>query len=350
MRYRTCGESDLELSVLGAGCWQYGSSDYWGHHTQDDVDRIVREAIDCGVTFFDTAEVYNDGRSETMLGRALREIPRDRVVIGSKVAPSGAYREELVRRCEASLRRLDTDYLDLYLIHWPLNARSVSFFTEREEKIEQPPELEEALEALERLRSRGRIRYGGVSNFGPGQLDRALDLDPDLIADQVAYNLFSRAIEYEVLPLARERGVGVIGYSTLMQGLLTGAYSDVDDLPELRTRTRHFRADRTDHSRHGQEGVEEELRSALDALDELCEEIGTTRAELAVRWPLSREGVSSVLVGTTDPVHLRANARAASEPLEDEVVERLDAISRPIKEALAPSIDYFEGADESRSY
>lgn len=350
MRYRTCGESDLELSVLGAGCWQFGTSEYWGPNTQAEIDRIVHRAFDLGVTFFDTAEVYNDGHSEAMLGEAIEEVTRDEVIIASKVAPSHAYADELVRRCEQSLRRLGTSYLDLYLIHWPLNARSVSFFTESEEKIDEPPELAEALEAIDRLVRQGKIRYGGLSNYGPQQLGRALELSDDLVANEVAYNLLSRAIEYEVLPMCRERNVGVIGYSTLMQGLLTSAYARMDDLPDLRTRTRHFRADRSPQSRHGESGAEPQIRRALEEIDALCEETGYSRAELAVKWPLTREGVTSVLVGSTDLEHLEANARAAAEPLEAEVTERLDAITEPVKEALGTQIDYFEGAEQSRSY
>lgn len=350
MERRLCGDADLELSVLGLGCWQFGDDSYWRPATQPEINQTVARAVDLGITYFDTAEAYADGESERMLGKALEYIPRDRVRIGTKVAPSNAYPDQLVDHCEASLRRLDTEYIDLYMVHWPLNSRSLSYFTDDPEVLGNPPEAAEVFDTLEQLQKDGKIRHVGVSNFGMDQMREVLSFDVDIAVNQVAYNLLSRAIESEVLPLCRAEGVGVVGYSTLMQGILADAYPTLDDIPDLRTRTRHFGDDRSKVSRHGEKGAEEAFEQALDKLRDLVKETGYSMAELSIKWPLSQEGVISMLVGSTNPEHLEANVRAVREPLPEDVRQRIDEITRPVKEELGWSIDYYEGEDQSRSW
>lgn len=350
MERRRCGNSGLKLSVLGLGCWALGGGDYWGAQRPENTRRVVRQAIDLGINFFDTAEVYNEGRSEEALGRALQGVPRDSVVIGSKVAPSHAGPDALEKHCDASLRRLDTDYVDLYMVHWPLNARAVSFFTDDPDIVEHPPRPEEVFRGLERLKKKGKVRHVGVSNFGVRQLSEALDLGTDVAANQLHYNLLSRAIEAEVLPLCRRRGVGVIAYMALLQGVLTEAFDSIDDLPEKRTRTRHFHRARSSESRHGEEGAEEEITTARRTLRRIADEAGRPLAELALAWVLARDGITCSLVGTTDPEHLRANAQAVEQPLSPSVVEKLDEATRPVWDKLGDNIDYWEGTANSRSY
>jgi aryl-alcohol dehydrogenase-like predicted oxidoreductase len=349
MEVRSCGGSELALSGLGLGCWQFGDDSYWRPAGQPEINDVVARAVDLGITYFDTAEAYADGESERMLGKALEYIPRDRVIIGTKVLPSNAYPEELVDHCEASLRRLNTDYIDLYIVHWPLNSRSVQFVSDDAEKIKNPPETGEVFDTLEGLQREGKIRHVGVSNFGVDQMREALSFEVDVVANQVAYNLLSRAIEWEVLPLCREHGVGVVGYSTLMQGILANAYQSIDDIPDLRTRTRHFDHERSEASRHGEEGAEQAVRQSLAELRDLAEEAGYSMAELAIRWPLTRKGVTSMLVGSTNAEHLKANVQAVERSLPEDVRTRIDEITRPVMDQLGRSIDYYEGSDYSRS-
>ena len=124
MQARSCGKSDLVLSVLGLGCWSFGGGAYWGRCDQADADAVVRRAVELGITYFDVAEAYNNGRSEESLGIALKGVPREKVLIGSKVSPSHCYANTLPAYCDASLRRLGLDYLDLYMIHWPIHPHS----------------------------------------------------------------------------------------------------------------------------------------------------------------------------------------------------------------------------------
>src|SRR5262245_52574244 len=125
---RKCGDTDLKLPTLGIGCWSFGGGDYWGPQQQSDVETVVRRAIECGCNFFDTAEADNKGESETSLGRALKGFSRDKVLLATKISPSHTAPEALVRHCEASLCRLQTDYIDLYMVHWPITAHSIRHF------------------------------------------------------------------------------------------------------------------------------------------------------------------------------------------------------------------------------
>jgi aryl-alcohol dehydrogenase-like predicted oxidoreductase len=129
MEQRECGRSGLTLLVLGLGCWAFGGGEYWGPVEQSDVDAVVRRAFDLGITYFDTAEVYNDGRSEASLGRAIGGLPREQVVIGTKVSPAHVQPDVLPGRCDASLRRLGTDDIDVYMVHWPVNVRSLMLYS-----------------------------------------------------------------------------------------------------------------------------------------------------------------------------------------------------------------------------
>src|SRR5690606_33722560 len=135
MEKRKVQQSGLEISVLGAGCWAFGGGEYWGDQSQKDINEVVHASVDLGINYFDTAEVYNEGRSESSLGEAIRGIPRDRFLIGTKISPSNCYKNTLVEHCHASLQRLGTDYIDVYMLHWPIHPHSIRHFTEDEKII-----------------------------------------------------------------------------------------------------------------------------------------------------------------------------------------------------------------------
>lgn len=351
MELRQCGNSDLKLSVVGIGCWAFGGDegDYWGAQDQTDVNALVRRAVELGINYFDTAEIYNNGRSETSLGLALQGLPRDQVIIGSKVTPAHCYHDTLIESCEASLRRLGTDYIDLYMIHWPLHPHSVRHVTNDETVINNPPTVEEAASALIKLQQQGKIRHIGVSNFAKNRLEEILSLGVKVAANQLHYSLFARAIEDEVLPYCQTQGIGILGYMTILQGILAGKFKTLAEIPAPRRRTRHFHHASTSLSRHNEEGAEAELQAALTQLHTLADEVQIPMAHLAIRWAFANPGITSALVGARNVAQLEDNAKAGAEPLSKELVARLNQITQPLKEKLGPSFDYYEHTSQDRT-
>lgn len=351
METRQCGNSDLHLSVVGIGCWAFGGDegDYWGAQDQTDVNALVHRALELGVNYFDTAEIYNNGRSETSLGLALQGVPRDQVIIGSKVTPAHCYHDTLIESCEASLRRLGTDYIDLYMIHWPLHPHSVRHVTTDETIINNPPSIEEAARALEQLQQQGKIRQIGVSNFAQNRLAEILGTGIKVAANQLHYSLFARAIEDEILPYCQQNGVGILGYMTILQGILAGKFKTLAEIPAPRRRTRHFHHSSTSLSRHGEEGAEAELQAALTQLHALAAEVQLPMAHLAIRWAFANPGITSALVGARNVAQLEDNAKAGAAALPQEIVARLNEITQPLKAKLGPSFDYYEHTSKDRT-
>jgi myo-inositol catabolism protein IolS len=346
---RRCGKFGLELPALGAGCWAYGGGEYWGRQAQDDVNAVVRRAVELGVNYFDTAEAYNDGRSESALGAAIKGLPRDRLIIGTKVSPSHCRPATLAAHCEASLRRLGTDYVDLYMVHWPIHPHSIRHFTRDEALIAHPPAVADAFAALLALQAQGKVRWLGVSNFGVARLTEALGFCPELALDELPWSLLARAIELEILPFCRQRGLGVLGYMTLLQGLLADIYPSLKDVPAWQRRTRHFHWQSCELTRHGEEGAEVETETAIQSLRALARAAGMTLPELALKWALAGAGIACCLVGARTAAELEANVRAASAPLDSELVRRLNAATQPLLAKLGPSFDYYESTANDRS-
>jgi aryl-alcohol dehydrogenase-like predicted oxidoreductase len=346
MQTRSCGKSGLRLPVLGLGCWAFGGGDYWGEHNQDDANRVVRRAVELGVNYFDTAEAYNDGRSEESLGQAIRGLPRDRLIIGTKISPSNTEPATLVAHCEASLRRLRTDVIDLYMVHWPIAPHSIVHFNR-----DCPcPSAAAAFETLALLRRQGKIRHVGVSNFGPAYLDEALAAGGEIAVNELPYNLLCRVVELEILPYCRRAGVGAIGYMALMQGLLADVYATLDDVPLWQRRTRHFHPRRAGPlCRHGEAGAEEETQAALAAIRAIAAEQNTSMPDLAIRWAIAHDDIACTLVGARSEAKLEANVAAAARPLGAALRQRLDAATEPLVRKLAPSFDYYEHTDRDRT-
>ena len=329
MRYRTLGRTDIEVSTVAMGCWAIVGDETWGPQDEDDAIAAIKTAREVGITFFDTAEAYGDGYSEELLGRVLSD-EREEVVIASKVSASHLREEDVKEACEASLDRLQTDYIDLYQIHWP--------------NWDIP--LQETCSALEELQEEGKIRAIGVSNFGPRDLTDVLDRCR-VETDQVAYNLLWRGIEDQLQPLCLKNDVSVLPYCPLQQGLLTGKFEEADDVPEGRARTRHFSGERP-QARHGQPGAEEETFKAIDEIRDVAEEIEEPMANVALSWLLSRLSVASVLAGARNPEQVRQNARAGDLALPETVLARLTHITLPLKEQFDGSLDMWQAESRLR--
>lgn len=310
MDTRTLGTSDLQVSVVGLGCNNFG-----GRLELSATRAVVHGALDAGVNFFDTADIYGGrGGSETQLGEILgRE--RQRIVLASKFGmkmsddglQQGASRDYIMRAAEGSLRRLRTDYLDLYQIHQP----------------DPDTPIEETLLALSELVQRGMVRFVGLSNFSAeGVREAQAEAErlgvPGFISSQDEYSLLVRELEASLLPTLREYKLGLLPYFPLANGLLTGKYRVGEAHPE---------GARLSESRSDKYLNDANLRT-VEALRDFAEARDRTLLELAFSWLLSKPEVGSVIAGATKPEQIAANARAASWRLSEDELAEVDAITQ----------------------
>jgi aryl-alcohol dehydrogenase-like predicted oxidoreductase len=311
MELRALGRSGIQVSALCLGTMTFGNE------ADEATSRaIVNRFLDAGGNFIDTADAYQRGVSEEIVGRALAERGRDRVIVATKgrVAmsddpnDSGASRRHLVRAAEASLRRLGTDWIDLYQVHWP----------------DPLTPLEETLSTLDDLVTQGKIRYAGLSNFSGSALQRAfLQCErygwAPIVSHQPQYNLIHREIEHETLQLCRDNRVAVLPWSPLGGGILTGKYRSRDERPE------NSRLSGSDA--RSRELTDENLAIA-DSVAKVAAEIGRSSAQVSLNWILHRSGVTSPILGVRSVEQLEDNLAAEGWALEPEHVEAIDRASR----------------------
>jgi aryl-alcohol dehydrogenase-like predicted oxidoreductase len=329
MKYRKLGSTDLEISAVAMGCWAIGGGYNWGEQNEADSIDTIRAAIDAGINMFDTAEAYNGGISEEILGKGLAG-RRDKVLIASKVLPENLVPGKLIEACERSLKRLRTDYIDLYQIHWP--------------NWDVP--LDESYGALEKLQQDGKIRFIGVSNFGVRDLADALGRG-EVVSNQIAYSLLFRAVEHEILEQCRQARVGVLAYSPLAQGLLTGKFKGPDDLAADRARIRWFSKNRTE-TVHDSEGCEKQAFETVEAIKAICADLGQPMANVALAWVLRQPGITAVLAGARKPDQIINNARAADLELTDGVLKMLGDATETVKQKIGPNADPWRTASRIR--
>ena len=319
MEYRLLGGSGFKVPVLCLGTATFGGSSdagwAWADTRVEAATRLVDVALEAGVTLFDTADVYSQGLSEEILGMAIAG-RRDQLLISTKATfrtgagPNdiGSSRQHLVAACEASLKRLGTDYIDLWHMH----------------AFDAQTPVEETLKALDDLVRAGKVRYVGCSNFSGWHAMKSLGLAerygwPRYVTHQAHYSLVSREYEWELMPLALDQRLGTMVWSPLAGGLLSGKVA----------RNRRAPAD----SRFGQQGSygpalpEDQLYLITDELEALARETGRSIAQVALNWVLHRPTVSTVIIGARNEAQLRDNLGAADFRLSPEQVARLDAVS-----------------------
>jgi aryl-alcohol dehydrogenase-like predicted oxidoreductase len=346
MKRSKLGKSDIVVSAMTLGCWPFGEGEYWGAHSQNEVDKVVQSALDNGVNAFDTAEVYNEGNSERSLGKALKG-RRDEAVVMSKISPSNA--GNVRKHCIASLQRLNMDYLDVYMLHWPINKLALEHFTSDKSVIEKPPVVEEAFHQLNELKKEGLIRSIGLSNFGRKQMEEVEACGVQVDVNEITYNIVSRAIEAEIVPYCQEKQISIIGSMGLQQGLLGGKYKTADDVPKHQAHSRHFQNFRGgDTSRHGEEGAEKEIFEVLNELYKIAARLNLDVAQLSIAWILKKPFMASTLVGSRNVDHLKMNIKACSLTIPDDVEALIDKISLPVLEKLGNNPDYYEHSSKSR--
>ncbi len=329
MQYRRLGSTSENISIISLGVWQLGDPQYWGSDIEINPESLVNAALDNGINLFDTAEWYGAGESEKVLGKALGK-RRKEAFVASKVSPEHCSAAELRAACEASLKRLNTDYLDLYQVHWPF--RHIPF--------------EEAHSQMEKLRQEGKIRFVGVSNFGKRDLTEWLK-SGTCVSNQVGYNALFRAVEFEIVPVCLKNNISILAYMPLMQGLLAGKWQSAEEVPEKRRRTRHFASSRSG-TMHTENGCEELTFQTVRALDQLANELGIKLSTLALAWLAVKEGVTSVVVGARTVQQLHDNISAGDLSLSRDTVEKVDSITNPLKERLGANADMWRSGDDSR--
>ena len=314
MEKRTLGPSGVAVSILGLGTWPMGG-EWWGGTDDAASIRTIHRALDLGVTLFDTAEAYAAGHAETVLGQGLVGRRQD-AVIADKVTPDHFEPAQIVKAFEDSCARLQTDYIDVYFLHWP--------------NVDLP--IGPAMETLEKLRADGRIRAIGVSNYTSAEMKAASEFGTiDVL--QPPYNMFWRFIEGDQLPYAQDEGIGIMAYSSLAQGLLTGELTRETTFPEGDRRPTTVLFQRDAYARS---------MDAVDALKEIAAGAGLTVAQLALAWLLARPGVSTALVGARTVPEIEENVVAANARLSDEQLAAADKVTREVFESLPRVPDMFQ--------
>lgn len=317
MIYRSTSKLPINISVIGLGCWGLSGPSVWKDSNDSDSIKIVHKALESGVNFFDVAPVYGFGHAEEILGKALKNFPRDKVVIATKcgliwdeqkritrcLKPSSIFKE-----IDESLKRLRTDYVDLYQLHWP----------------DPNTPIEETMDALTELKKVGKIRYIGLSNFSVDTAQRLLD---HISSMQGLYNMFERnatsyhniALEYrtekEVLPFCEGNGLAFLPYSPLMQGILTGDISYSEKFTDVRAANPKLMGNNL-----------KKYIQVVEKLKEMGSKIGKPVNEIAINWLIKHKVITSIIAGATKPEQLEENLKALDWEMDDELFNRVERI------------------------
>lgn len=315
MEYRQLGSSDLVVSEISLGSWlTYGVG-----VDRDEAEACVRRALDLGINFFDTANVYGRGAAESFLGEVLGKFDRASYVLATKVYfpmsahDSGLSAPQIRKQLDASLRRLGTDYVDLYQCH----------------RYDEETPLEETMEALTEAVRQGKVRYLGFSEWTPDQIRAARRLAEEsgfepFISSQPQYHMLWRQPEAEVFPLCVEAGIGQIVWSPLAQGVLTGKYRPGQPPPPDSRAASEAMGGFIDR------WVRDDVLTAVQRLRPIADQAGLTMAQLALAWVLRRPEVSSAIVGATRPAQLDDNAAASGVKLGDDLLQAIDEALHPV--------------------
>ena len=330
MRYATLGNTGIEVSRMALGCWPFAGGRVWGPQDDNDSIAAVHASLAAGVNFFDTAEGYSDdANSEEVLGRALVG-RRDEAVVATKISDANLHPSMVAEHCEDSLERMQTDYIDLYQIHWPNHDVPVA----------------DTMAELLKLQDSGKVRALGVCNFAVQDLTDILECGA-IVTNQLPYNLIWRALEFAIKPTCVANDVGIICYSPLQQGLLTGRYATADDVPAGLSRTRHFNKDR-EQAIHGEEGCEDDTFAAIAAVLKIAEEVGEHPAKLSLAWLLAQEGVTSLLVGARNAGEVALNTPSFDYDLPEGVEAALSAATDELKQVLGENADFWRSPGRMR--
>ncbi|WP_020530543.1 aldo/keto reductase [Flexithrix dorotheae] len=315
MEYRKLGSSDLEISAIAFGAWAIGGW-LWGGADENEAQKAIRASIDLGGTTIDTAPVYGFGVSEIIVGKAIESVPRDKIQLLTKYGlrwdtekgvaffatqdnngndiniQKFAGKDSVIKECEDSLRRLKTDYIDLYQIHWHDESTPIS----------------ETMEAVEQLLKEGKIRAAGVCNYQTDWVDEALK-SVNIVSNQVPYSMLRKDIEKDVVPHSLEKNIGILAYSPLQRGVLTGKiksgykFNEGDNRADLP----YFKGENLT-----------KINAFLEGIRPIAEDKGATIAQLVLKWTLEQPGITCALAGARNIQQVEDNLKAASLSLSEE--------------------------------
>jgi aryl-alcohol dehydrogenase-like predicted oxidoreductase len=305
MEKRQIGNSNINASVIGFGAWAAGKTG-WGNVNENEVKEAIERAVDLGVNFFDTAPVYGFGESERIVGEALRNVRED-IYIATKCGliwdEQGNVRkhnskESILKEIDDSLKRLNTDYIDLYQVHWP--------------DVETP--IAETMDALNEILHTKKVKYVGVSNFSKEQMDEAQKYAP-IVSLQSQYSILKRKLEIAEIPFLEAEGLSLIPYSPLAQGLLTGKFSSDTKFADNDVRA---------HNPLFKAGVFEENLALVEKLKPIAAKYDRPLAQVAVNWLLAKKSVATVICGARNASQVEENTRAVEWTLSEEDVNYID--------------------------
>jgi aryl-alcohol dehydrogenase-like predicted oxidoreductase len=320
MEYRKLGTSELALSVISFGAWAAGGW-MWGGTDRNEAVAAIHASYDLGVTSIDTAPAYGQGNSEEIVGEAIKDLPRDKVQVLTKfglrwdLAKGEFYfkskdthgkdidvykyagKESIIEECENSLRRLGTDYIDLYQIHWNDSTTAIS----------------ESMEAVTQLISQGKVRYAGVCNYNAGQLQEAIK-HVHLVSDQVPYSMIKRDIEKETVPYCIKNNLSILAYSPLERGLLTGKMKPGHTFAEGDHRVNLY---------YFKDGNIKRTNAFLEKIKPLAEEKNATLSQLVLRWTIEQPGITIALAGARNAAQATENAKAVNVKLTKEEIDSI---------------------------
>lgn len=310
MKYRKLGNTGLKVSEISLGSWLT----YGGYVEQEKAAASIHKAYELGINFFDTANVYERGQAEIVVGEALRQYPRESYVLATKVfgqmgdGPNdrGLSRKHIIEQCHASLQRLGMDYIDVYYCH----------------RYDQETPLEETLRALDDLVTQGKVLYVGVSEWTAAQMIEAHAIADRLLLDRIivnqpVYNMFNRYIEKEIIPLGEAKGISQVVFSPLAQGVLTGKYRKGQAFPaESRAASKNWNENR----------IKDDQLEKVEQLEKIAAELDLSISQLALAWILRQPNVASALIGASRPEQVEENCGASGVKLTSDVIESIEQI------------------------
>ncbi len=318
MKYRKLGNSGLKVSEIGLGSWlTYGKA-----VNNQTAYECIHKAYELGINFFDTANAYEGGKAEIVLGEALKSYERSSYVVATKLffpmgkGPNerGLSRKHIFEQCDASLKRLGLDYIDLYQCH----------------RFDPEVPMEETLYALDDLVRQGKVLYAGVSEWSASQIEKAVGIRKEfglrpIISNQPIYNMLERYIEQEVLPVSIQNGIGQVVFSPLAQGVLTGKYQPNTEKPG------DSRAANDSTNFVINSYFRNDVLECVQKLNALAQDLGLTLSQLSLAWILSHDGISSAIIGASKPQQIEENVKAVEVELSKDTLDEIDQILEEIK-------------------